>query len=114
MSVSQIQILTATHWVNYRPSQQTDTLSPLLCHALWRAVFILNPGTPGAKIDRKMIRRGTGFARFSPNEAGPMGGIWRRMTSTLSKVSGAQLAEFIRFFKWIPSARFMVRIPATN
>ena len=49
MSVSQIQILTATHCVNYRPSQQTDTLSPLLCDALWRAVFILNPGTPGAR-----------------------------------------------------------------
>jgi hypothetical protein len=29
-----------------------------------------------------------------------MVGIWRRMTSTLSKVSGAQLAEFIRFFKY--------------
>ena len=32
------------------------------------------------------------------------------MTSALSKVSGTQLAEFIRFFKWIRPARFMVRI----
>ena len=40
-----------------------------------------------------------------------MGGIWRRVTSALSKVSGAQLAEFIRFFKWIRPAKFMVPIP---
>ncbi len=45
MSVSETQILTVTHRVNYRPSQQTDTLSPLLCHALGRCVG--RQGDPG-------------------------------------------------------------------
>ena len=35
-----------------------------------RSCVYSEPRHAGRKIDRKMIRRGTGFARFSPNEAG--------------------------------------------